>query len=223
MIALLTMTADHLAWAFLPTVSLGAALLHLAGRISMPVFCFLLAEGAAHTRHAGRYAFRLAGCALLSAIPYSLLVSGTPLGAPFSAAYTLLLSLAALRCIRSSLDPLVRVMLLIPLLFFSQFGDWGIYAVGWCVLFSLVQERQLCGVLFLLLTLCNTARFALPLIGTADPFTLFCEAGIQLGSLLALPLIFRCNGRRRRPGHGAQFLEYLYYPLHLVLIDLFLF
>ena len=66
-------------------------------------------------------------------------------------------------------------------------------------------------------------RFALPLIGTADPFTLFCEAGIQLGSLLALPLIFRCNGRRRRPGRGVQFLEYLYYPLHLALIDLFLF
>ena len=223
LIALVAMTADHLAWAFLPTVSLAAALAHLLGRIAMPIFCFLLAEGSSHTRNARSYAFRLGGCALLSAIPYSLFISGTPFGAPLSAAYTLLLCLAALCCVRSTAPVLPRAFLLTGILLLALPGDWGIYAVGWCLIFALGKERpRLCGVLFSVLVLLNTARFMLPLLGKTDLFSLFCQSGIQLGSLFALPLLAGYNGARTG-GRGRKLFFYLYYPLHLALIDLFLF
>ena len=218
------MTADHLAWAFLPTVSTAAALLHLAGRTAMPIFCFLLAEGAAHTRNTCRYAFRLGLCALFSAVPYSVFLSGTLLGTPLSAAYTLLLALAALWCIRLRIAPFFRIALLACILLLALPGDWGVYAVGWCLIFSLTKNQpRLRGSLFAALVLLNTARFALPLLGTVNLFTLFCSSGIQLGSLLALPLISRYSGVRHSRGRASKFFFYLYYPLHLTVIDLLMF
>ena len=95
-IAIIAMTGDHLAWAFLPTVSLPAFFLHLLGRTAMPVMCFFIAEGYRHTHSVPRYALRLGFFALVSAVPFSYFDTGTLLGSPFSVLYTLLLGLLAI-------------------------------------------------------------------------------------------------------------------------------
>ena len=225
--ALLAMTADHLAWSFLPTVSPVAALIHLAGRIAMPIFCFLLAEGFRCSRSLPRYALRLAGCALLSAVPYSLFKTGLPLAMPFSAAYTLLLCLAALAASRSRLPAAAAALLQMALLLLALPGDWGIYAVGWCLAFALMRDRPAAQrAVFCLLVLLHFAAALLPLLWQgAGGAELFCRAGIQLGSLLALPLLARCDIDRGtvRSSLPRRALSYLYYPLHLLVIDLLLF
>ena len=58
-IAIIAMTIDHIAWAFVDACSAAGILMHLVGRLTAPIMCFFIAEGYAHTRNANRYALRL--------------------------------------------------------------------------------------------------------------------------------------------------------------------
>ena len=58
-IALLTMTFDHIGfeiWYYNSDVSI---VFRYIGRLALPLFCFMIAEGAIHTKNFGKYAFRL--------------------------------------------------------------------------------------------------------------------------------------------------------------------
>jgi hypothetical protein len=48
------------------------------GRLSFPIFCFLLIEGFLHTRNHWKYVMRIAIFALISEIPFDLLITGKP-------------------------------------------------------------------------------------------------------------------------------------------------
>ena len=78
-IAAAAMTADHIGIVFgaaLPEWA--AACLRIAGRVSLPLFCFFVAEGARRTRSRGKYALRLLAFAFASEIPFDLMLSGRP-------------------------------------------------------------------------------------------------------------------------------------------------
>jgi hypothetical protein len=76
LIGMASMVIDHVAFIFLydnAECSTAYELMRMVGRISYPVFAFLLVEGYFHTNDFGRYAMRLLTFAIISEIPWQLI------------------------------------------------------------------------------------------------------------------------------------------------------
>ena len=71
LIAILAMTADHLAWLLFPGYDRAAVpvIMHIIGRLTCPVMCFFIAEGYHYTHSKTRYALRLLLLAVASHSP----------------------------------------------------------------------------------------------------------------------------------------------------------
>ncbi len=67
-IAILTMIIDHLGMFFFPDIFF----LRIIGRLSFPLFAWLIANGAYHTKNRQQYLMRLVLFAFVSQIPFSL-------------------------------------------------------------------------------------------------------------------------------------------------------
>lgn len=61
-IALLTMTIDHVGWTLAEFIGYNFFLVQpfrFIGRLALPLFCFMIVEGVIHTKHFGKYALRM--------------------------------------------------------------------------------------------------------------------------------------------------------------------
>lgn len=72
-IAVVTMFIDHFALLFCSDYRTLYVLFRSVGRLSFPIFCFILAEGFFHTSNRMKHAIRLGVFALLSEIPYDMM------------------------------------------------------------------------------------------------------------------------------------------------------
>lgn len=71
--AMLLMLCDHLQLTLLPDLPV----LRCIGRLAFPLFAFMAVEGYLHTRSLKNYLLRLLMLAVISEIPFDLLVSGS--------------------------------------------------------------------------------------------------------------------------------------------------
>lgn len=194
-IACAAMLIDHIGVVFLPWVGL-----RVIGRMAFPIYCFLLCEGAAHTRDPWRYGLRLAVGALLAEAPYDFLFYGDWNWAHSSVMVTLLLGLPAVLCIKR-----------------AQRGRWWLLAAVAALLAELLgADYGGFGILMMLL-------FALP---AATPIrvlamVLICLAAgepIQLFALLSLIPIGLYSGKKSTDSKVLQWAFYLFYPAHLLVL-----
>ena len=93
--ALASMIIDHAGLALFPDIGLFRCI----GRISFPLYCFLIVQGYLHTGSLRAYSRRLLLLAFLSEIPFDLLIFGR-LASPMeqNALFSLLLGVMALQC-----------------------------------------------------------------------------------------------------------------------------
>lgn len=181
-IAMAIMVIDHIGAFLLPSESAMYPVCRAVGRLAFPIFCFLIAEGARHTRSMPRYMARLAAFALLSTPPYNLVHSSAWYSpALLNVFFTLLLGLLAIFCIQN-LAPLVFqkagrndlaentaacALCGLPfciMLYFAAYGlhtDYGGYGVAAILLFWLLRERPLAawGIFALLTFVCYDFAF----------------------------------------------------------------
>ena len=69
-IAIVAMVVDHVAWGFVPFASVQGQVMHVFGRLTIPIMCFFIAEGMKKTRSVKKYTSRIASFAILSVVPF---------------------------------------------------------------------------------------------------------------------------------------------------------
>ncbi len=175
-------------------------ILRLTGRIAFPIFCFLLVEGALHTRNIRRYAGRLAVFALLSEIPFDLAFHNklfVPEGQ--NVFLTLFLGLCAVWILQSSKGEIWRtpVAILLPALAAEYLHtDYG--ALGVLVIVLMYILRNVPWLRFLA---CYGALVFL--------------SPVEWPCILSFVLIALYSGER---GRQSRYFFYGFYPGHLLLL-----
>lgn len=187
----------------LATVALVCQILEVC---AVPLFAFLLVEGAAHTKSFGRYLLRVIVLALVCEIPHNLLLYGTILGfGELNPVFAAVFSLAMLFFFRAFPDKsaghiVIKVVAVLGTFLWSNF--LGVTFGGPCVLITTVfwTTRQRRGMqLFFGTIICIACSVFSPLF---------------LSSALAVIVIFFYGGER---GRELRLLRYLGYPAILLL------
>jgi hypothetical protein len=203
-IAILTMTVDHVGAVLYPELEF----LRWIGRLSFPLFAYLLMLGLESTRNVRNYFVRLFVFALISQVPFFLAIDKAPFDM-FNIFFTLSFGLMFVDFFRKGQATAV-VPLLISLIMPIDYGVYGIAVIG-CMYF-LIENPKLGVILLVLLNM----LFLLP-------------PSSQILSLAAIPLILlhkngfisvkRINNDKDfRIPLWRKYFFYGYYPLHLGLL-----
>lgn len=210
--ALLTMLIDHVGLVLFPRM----VVLRCIGRLAFPIFAFLLAEGADHTRHPAKYMTRLGIAALLSEIPFDLMMARRLTWGYQNVMLTLLLGLLAIFALRLAYRAESRIEMLLEILFAVLCAyaaekwntDYGAFGVMVCVTFWLFRQQRF-GLLISavgFVVLCFLMKNA-KIPGTHIP--------IEVLGVLAIPLIGLYRGWRANRSKALQWAFYLFYPVHI--------
>lgn len=240
LLAALTMLIDHIGAGILSPLLLHMeldpnteilmsgtySLLRLIGRISFPIYTFLLVQSFSYTSNKVKFALNLLIFGILSELPFDLLINGKIDSSHQNVFWTLFIGLLAIWAI----DVTLKAKLAIPLkLFLSMI----ISAAGLFFAYMLKTDYQWMGILMILslyflrdyrkiqcfvtsilffLALLIHYRFYFNSFGETLLFNLETEWPI----FFAFLLIRKCNGRRLiRKG---KYLFYAFYPVHFAVL-----
>lgn len=232
LIACITMLCDHIGYQ-MQAYNIGsyetANFLRIFGRISFPIFAFLIAEGFKHTKNVTKYALRLFVAGLISEIPYNLcfhksFVFGNSLNVMFTFFISLVALIFADMCIKASKKE-VRFLFAVPILSACYFAevlgtDYGFWGVLLVFLFYLSDSdsqirKKLLALPVLLLFSARSVVF-----NYIDGNVISNWDEIQLFALLSCVPILFYNGKsgRGRLKSAKKYLFYLFYPAHLIVL-----
>lgn len=201
MIAMITMTCDHVGMQLFPHL----LWLRVIGRLAMPIYAYMIAEGCRYTRDRKKYFLRLFAMGTLCQIVYFVAMNSL---------YMCILITFSLSVLMISAADKVR-----------EGHSWATFAGMTAVVFFLCTvlpdllpgtdydiDYGLQGVLLpLLIYEAGTKGL---LVGLA--LVALRYGGIQWLAFLTVPLLLLYNGERGKAKIGKLF--YWYYPIHLVVI-----
>lgn len=228
-IACILMTIDHIGGILLPN----SIILRIVGRLSFPIFAFLITEGYDKTKNIQKYQRRLLIFSFVSQIPYSITFKTMHLNIFF----TLLAGLYSIKIINKDLnitmlaknyqlkinnpikiERFIKILLIILICILCDLigTDYGSYGVLIVVIFSLFKNdiRKLIisfstlNVMQLLLQIC---------INTTNDIPIEPNVFLQIFSIFSLFIIKKYNNER---GPKLKYGFYIYYPLHLIVLTL---
>ena len=206
-LALTLMLLDHL-WA---TVVPGNDWMTYVGRMAFPIFAFQAAEGYRHTHDFNRYCRRLALFALVSEIPFNLMISASPLF-PFhqNVMFTLLLGLLACRAWDCRRWWQIALLWLAGIL---TLPDYGALGIGTVLMFHVFQGQKWVQLAMLLFINWFGYEGQYLLLGSF-------KFPVQAFAVAAWIPIILYNGEKGPGGKWLQYASYLFYPAHMLLLGL---
>lgn len=186
------------------------------GRIAFPIFAFMIAEGAVHTKNKFLYALRLLAFAVISEVPFDMAFNGTYL--EFShqnVFFTLFLGLISVYCLDSFRSKGVGILGVVTAIgcslgaFFlsADYGFMGVMVITLMYMFSTVKT----GVRYLGFALSGfltSIVYAFPLSFGFLPAQVYA-------ALCFIPLSLY-NGKRGRKMN--KYFFYAFYPVHILIL-----
>ncbi len=201
-IAMISMTLDHIGVVFFP----GDDGFRILGRLALPIYAYMIAEGCRYTHDRKKYFLRLFGLGMLCQVVYFIVMGSLYQCILITFSLSVAVIFLADRS-RKWLGPgILAVWFLCRMLpdllpgtdFAVDYGIWGVL-LPVLIYFGEGNPQKLlyCAIGLVLLALdCG---------------------GVQWYSLLAVPLLALYNGKRGTYPIGKLF--YVYYPLHLVVLQ----
>ncbi len=227
LLAMGLMVCDHL-WA---TIIPGNAWLTWVGRLTYPIFAFLLVEGYSHTRNLKTYKQRLLVFALLSEIPFNLMYSASVIY-PFqqNVMWTLLLGLVCLESMdkaKKRWKPLwaypisaleAAGYILLATLTLVDYSGYGVMTI---LVFYFFRGRkwyhflgQFMGLYLINWQLIGGLTVPIAFLGLSMEIP---QQGMAIFSLLP---IWCYRGRQGYHSKAIQYFCYGFYPVHMLILGL---
>ena len=204
-LALTTMTIDHIGLILYPQIPI----LRIIGRLSFPLFAYLLVLGMLSTHDPGKYFKRMLYFALLSQLPFTI-ANEIPIWQHLNIFVTLSLGIILIYFLDRN-----NILLVVPLIASVILPvDYGAYGLATILFLYIMRSFRRTGVA--LITALNLLLI---------PF----ETSYQPLALLALPLILlhsdgklklTNNGKTRTHPIISKYFFYVYYPTHLLALAL---
>lgn len=213
--AMLLMLCDHLQLTLLPDLPI----LRCVGRLAFPLFAFMAVEGYLHTRSLKKYLLRLLMLAVISEIPFDLLVSGSVFDPMHqNVIWTIILGLCCIQAfenISADLKKMLSAVVIIASLAAAIIARVDYSSAGVLTLLAFYAFRgntlwcrlmQLLSLAFINLVLLGGIEFAFP---------------YQALAVLSLPIIWLYDGSQGPHNAFIKAANYLFYPAHMLILALF--
>lgn len=205
------------------------------GRLAFPIFAFMIAEGFHYTRSRKKYALRLLFFAVITEIPFNLVVSGKLLYFPHqNVLWTFLMSVILL-CLYEKIKvkkstaikviayPLITFVFMLTAAFaMTDYSAIGILTVA-LFYFTRADEKTSAVKKAVFLTVQLVVMCMLNVMITSSPeYALEISSGIYLSiqsfAVLALPIIWLYNGKQGYYNKYIKYGYYLFYPVHCLVL-----
>jgi len=230
-IACLLMLIDHLGAALYPE----AIIMRMIGRLSFPIFAYLIAIGYSKTNSFSKYLRSLLIFGVISQMPFSLAFGegisihsfsdflrffvGSP-SPHLNIFFTLAIGLITIRVLDKGESVIGKILAVSTLGISAQAfsTDYGIYGVSMIVAFYIFRDNKIKTAIsqttvFLVFYASQIILAILSYPGISIKLIWFNQAL----SLLALIFIFTYNGNK---GKNLKYFFYAFYPVHLLVIGL---
>lgn len=214
---IIAMIIDHIAWSFVPTLSVLGQCMHFIGRLTGPGMALLLAEGYQYTRNKTKYALRLFIFAMISWIPYSLHSYHTwPYVdmCMFGMIWTLFIAFITIwMWDKLKVHVAIKVFLVMACVAISFFGDWPALGVLWA-LFAYIyrDDHKKKWISYGVITVVDV-------VGTMIMNGSVIRSLFQLGAIMVpFVFIYFYNGKLGSKALFHKWFFYIFYPAHLLIL-----
>lgn len=214
LIALITMSVDHIG------ILYQIDTFRFIGRISFPLYAFLLVNGYYHTHNKFKYMLNLLLFGLISEIPFNLFIFNKIFYPEYNNIYlTLLIGLITIYIVdniklkfKDNISYIIGFLIVILFSFINELlhADYGF--IGIMIIYVYYLSYNIKSK--------NKLLYLVGLLFSSYIYIISNKTIISLGFLLSVPLLYFYNNKRVKTNKLIKYLFYIYYPLHLILLYL---
>ena len=211
LIALVSMTVDHIGFYFFPE----NMIFRYVGRVAFPLFAYFIAEGCKYTKNRKKHLVTMTIVGVICQVVYTLATGSLYMNIfiTFVLSVSLIYLFDNAKKSSSKVKMLLALAFLVVVVFVCEFLPGIIASTGFNIDYGII------GVMLpVLIYNMKTKRGKLIVTAGALLLLTLTNGLWHIFNLCSLPLLYFYNGKKGKA--KLKYLFYIYYPLHLVIIFL---